>query len=72
MFFDPKYLSLSDNLLDTIAKTPIDFTDALYILLAKKLKIPLVTHDKKMLRSYSTHYGKEKLYSLVFKPQDLL
>jgi predicted nucleic acid-binding protein len=67
-----KYAPLTDYLIDTLATSNLDFKDALHLSIAKKWKIPLCTHDKKMRKNFSNHEEKIKFYEKVFKPEELL
>ena len=63
---------LTNEFMDRIAVSNLDFKDALHLDIASKAKIPIVTHDKKFRRNYSKHKDKLKFYSEVFKPEELL
>ena len=63
---------LSNDFIDHLACSNLDFKDAIHLTIAKKLKIPLCAHDKKLRRDFSNHSDKTKFYDKVFKPQELL
>ncbi|MFH1972982.1 MAG: hypothetical protein ABIJ18_05915 [archaeon] len=65
-------MNLSDAFLDDISKRNIDFKDALHLKIAEILSIPVCTHDKKIRKGFSQHKDKEKYYSEVYKPEDLI
>ncbi len=65
-------LSLNDALLDHLGTLNLRLQDALHLLLAKKLNIPLCTHDKKLLQNFSQHLQKTRFYDRVYKPEDIL
>ncbi|MCK5282405.1 MAG: hypothetical protein KAK00_03270 [Nanoarchaeota archaeon] len=43
-----------------------------YFTIAKKLKIPLCTHDKKLRGDFSNHEDKVAFYPKVYKPQEII
>ena len=63
---------LNDAFIDQIAASNLDFKDALHLQIAKKLGIPVCTHDKKERENFSQHPEKSKFYDSVFKPQELI
>ena len=65
-------ISLSDPFLDQIGTLNLRLQDAMHLLLAKKLDIPLCTHDKKILKNFSSHQQKVKFYHRVYKPEEVL
>jgi len=67
-----RYIVLNAPFIDVISSTRLDFKDALHIALAKKLGMPLCTHDKKAKDKSIQHESKKKFYKLVYKPQDLI
>ena len=67
-----KKVQLTNAFLDSVAGTNLDFKDAIHLAIAKKLRMPLCTHDKKLLRGFSTHEDKQDFYSEVYKPSDFL
>ncbi len=66
------FISLNDPFLDQVASLNLRFQDALHLLLAKRLDIPLCTHDKKILKNFSQHQQKVKFYTNVYKPEEIL
>ena len=66
------FITLNDPFLDQLGTINLRLQDALHLLLAKKLDIPLCTHDKKILKNFSQHSQKVKFYERVYKPEDLL
>ncbi|GEM_PF-5969670 len=66
------FIALNDPLLDQVGTLNLKLQDALHLLLAKKLDIPLCTHDKKMLKNFSQHAQKVKFYPRVYKPEEIL
>lgn len=66
------FISLNDPFLDQLGTLNLKLQDALHLLLAKKLNIPLCTHDKKLLKNFSNHLEKMKYYNRVYKPEDIL
>lgn len=67
-----KLITLNDPLLDQIGTLNLKLQDALHLLLAKRLNIPLCTHDKKILKNFSQHPEKVRFYHRVYKPEELL
>ncbi len=65
-------ITLNDPLIDQVGTLNLKFQDALHLLLAKRLDIPLCTHDKKILKNFSQHPQKVKFYHRVYKPEDVL
>lgn len=63
---------LTNDFIDSIACSNLDFKDAIHLTIAKKLDIPLCTHDKKLRGDFSTHGDKVKFYPKVYKPQELI
>ncbi len=66
------HIPLTDAFIDEIASSRLDFKDALHLAIAKKLSIPLCTHDKKMKEPFPQHQNKSKFYELVYKPEELI
>lgn len=67
-----RFIILNDPFLDHIGTLNLKLQDALHLLLAKKLDIPLCTHDKKILKNFSQHQQKIRFYNRVYKPEDIL
>lgn len=67
-----KHIALNDPYIDFIGASNLDFKDALHLTIAKRLNIPLCTHDKKLRGEFSQHEEKSKFYENVFKPQELI
>jgi len=67
-----KHINLSDAFLDDISKRNIDFKDALHLKIAERFKFPVCTHDKKFRKGFSQHSDKEKYYSKIYKPEELI
>lgn len=65
-------VKLTADFLDKIGCSKLDFKDAIHLTIAKKLKIPLCTHDKKFRGDFSRHDDKKRFYSKVYKPQELI
>lgn len=63
---------LTNYFMDVVAKSNLDFKDALHIDIASKNRLLVVTHDKKFHKNYSMHKDKLKFYSKVIKPEELL
>ena len=63
---------INDAFIDKLATSNLEFRDALHLAIAKSLRIPLCTHDKKIRGNFSNHEQKTRFYDEVFKPQDLL
>lgn len=63
---------LTNTFMDFVAKSNLDFKDALHLEIASKLDLLVVTHDKKFLKNSSKHKDKQKFYSKVVNPEDLL
>jgi predicted nucleic acid-binding protein len=63
---------LTNTFMDFVAKSNLDFKDALHLEIASKLNLIVVTHDKKFIKNSSKHEDKQKFYSRVVKPEDLL
>ena len=66
------HIILNASYLDSIAKTRLDFKDALHITIAKKLKVPLCTHDRKAKEKSIQHEAKKEFYKEVYKPEELI
>lgn len=67
-----EHVSLTPDLCDHIGTSTLDFKDALHLLFAKKLGIPVCTHDKKANAGWSLHPVKSRFYDKVFKPGQLI
>ena len=67
-----KYAPLTDDFIDSLATSNLEFKDALHLSIAKKWKMPLCTHDKKLRGNFSNHEEKTHFYEQVFKPQELI
>ena len=63
---------LTNTFIDVVIKSNLDFKDALHLEIASKRKLLVVTHDKKFIKNASKHEDKQKFYSKVCKPEDLL
>jgi predicted nucleic acid-binding protein len=63
---------LTNYFMDVVAKSNLDFKDALHLDIASKNELIVVTHDKKFHKNYSMHKDKLKFYSKVIKPEELL
>ncbi|MFT4283150.1 MAG: hypothetical protein ACMXX6_01865 [Candidatus Woesearchaeota archaeon] len=63
---------LTNNFIDSVIRLNLDFKDALHLEIASKRNILVVTHDKKFIKYSSTHLAKQRFYSNVVKPEDLL
>jgi predicted nucleic acid-binding protein len=63
---------LTNTFIDLVIKSNLDFKDALHLEIASKQKLLVVTHDKKFIKNASLHKDKQKFYSKVCKPEDLL
>lgn len=66
------FITLNDPFLDQVGTLNLKLQDALHLVLAKKLDIPLCTHDKKVLKNFSQHPQKVKFYHRVYKPEEVL
>lgn len=66
------YIILNAPFVDNIACTKLDFKDALHISIAKKLDIPLCTHDKKAKKNSIQHESKKGFYNKIYKPEELI
>ena len=58
--------------MDLAGVSRLDFKDALHLEIASKRNLTVVTHDKKFIKNASTHELKERFYSAVVKPEELL
>ena len=67
-----KLVDLNDSFLDFLAKSNLDFKDAIHLVIAKKKSMPLCTHDKKLRGNFSNHETKERFYEKVYKPGELI
>ena len=67
-----KILSLNNSFIDSIARSNLDFKDAIHLEIARKLEVPVCTHDKKVLEEFSRHEDKSRFYSHIYKPQELI
>lgn len=67
-----KHVELNDPYLDSIGSSNLDFKDAIHLTIAKKLGIPVCTHDKKVRQNFSQHEEKSRFYERVFKPEELI
>lgn len=68
-----KHIALTNAFFDNLARSNLDFKDALHLMIAKNLnEIPVCTHDKKLRGDFSQHTSKQKFYDKIFKPQELI
>lgn len=63
-------VKLTPSFFDMYGKNKLHFQDYLHVMICKNLRIPMCTHDKKLIK-YCKHNEKKKLYSQVFKPEEL-
>lgn len=63
---------LTNTFMDLAGVSRLDFKDALHLAIASTQKLLVVTHDKKFIKNASTHECKQKFYSAVVKPEELL
>ncbi len=63
---------LTNTFMDLVAKANLDFKDALHLDIASKVRMVVVTHDKKFRGAFSQHPDKLRFYSRVVKPEELL
>ena len=63
---------LTNTFIDSVIRLNLDFKDALHLSIASKQNLVVVTHDKKFIKYASTHLAKQRFYSKVIKPEDLL
>ncbi len=67
-----KHIELNDPYLDNLVASNLDFKDALHLTIAKKLNMPVCTHDKKIRGEFSQQAEKSRFYERVFKPEELI
>lgn len=67
-----KFNLLTDEFIDRLSKTNLDFKDALHLSIAKKIRCKVCTHDKKILKGKSLQLDKENFYNEVYKPEELI
>ena len=67
-----KILSLNNSFIDSIARTNLDFKDAIHLEIARKLRVPVCTHDKKIFGEFSQHEDKSRFYPDIYKPRELI
>ena len=63
---------LTNNFIDSVIRLNLDFKDALHLDIASKRSFLVGTHDKKFIKYASSHLAKQRFYSKVIKPEDLL
>ena len=66
------HIPLNVAFIDAIGCSKLDFKDALHLTIARKLKMPVCTHDKKFRGDFSQHEAKKNFYERVFKPEELI
>lgn len=62
---------LTNTFIDLIGRSNLDFKDALHLKIASRLKLSVVTHDKKFRKNFSLQEDKIKFYSKIYKPEEL-
>ena len=63
---------LTNSFIDSVGCSNVDFKDAIHLMIAKKLRMPLCTHDKKLRGEFSTHSDKAGFYGEIYKPEELI
>ncbi len=66
------HVILNDPFIDGVGVSNLDFKDAIHLTIAKKLNLPVCTHDKKEKDNFSQQGEKSKFYDFVYKPEELI